>query len=89
MWHKVKDLSPDQRLAIEGLLGRRLADDEGLNIQLSRVLKEAPAGEERARAYGEYLGHLDTLSRRAENIPDEELDATISEACDHARHSHS
>jgi hypothetical protein len=32
MWHKVKDLSPDQRLVIESLLGRRLADDEGLNI---------------------------------------------------------
>jgi hypothetical protein len=40
----IKDLSPDQRLAIESLLGRRLADDEGLNIQPPRVLKEAPTG---------------------------------------------
>jgi hypothetical protein len=89
MWHSVKDLSPDQRLAIESLLGRRLADDEGLNIQPSRVLKEAPTGEERSRAYDHYLGHLDALARRAETVPDEELDATIDEACNHARHPHS
>ena len=89
MWHKVKDLSPDQRLAIESLLGRSLADDEGLNIQPSRVLKEAPVGEERSRAYDQYLGHLDTLARRTENVPDDELDAVIDEACDHARRRHS
>jgi hypothetical protein len=89
MWHKVKDLSPDQRLAIESLLGRSLADDEGLNIQPSRLLKEAPSGEERSRAYDQYLGHLDALAARAENVPDDEIDAAIDEACDHARHSHS
>ena len=89
MWHSVKDLSPDQRLAIESLLGRRLADDEGLNIQPSRVLKEAPTGEERSRAYDQYLGHLDTIAQRTETVPDEELDAAIDEACNHARHPHS
>jgi hypothetical protein len=89
MWHSVKDLSPDQRLTLEGLLGRRLADDEGLNIQPSRVLKEAPAGEERSRAYDQYLGHLDTLARWAETLPDKELDAAIDEACNHARPPHS
>ena len=35
MWHKVKDLSADRRLAIESLLGRRLRDDEGLNNSTS------------------------------------------------------
>jgi hypothetical protein len=87
MWHKVKDLSGDQRLAIESLLGRRLADDEGLNIQPSRVLKEAPTGAERAAAYGEYLNDLNRLGGRADGIPDAELDAIIDEACDHVRHS--
>jgi len=87
MWHKVKDLSPDQRLAIEGLIGRRLADDEGVNSQPSRVLKDAPTGDERSRAYNEYLRNADTLSRRADNVPDEEIEALIDEACDRARHS--
>jgi hypothetical protein len=65
MWHKVKDLSADQRFAIESLLGRRLPDDEGLNIRPSRVLKEEPAGEERSAAYRQYLDHLGTLAGRA------------------------
>lgn len=89
MWHKVKDLSSDQRLVIESLLGRQLQDDEGLNIQPSRVLKEAPVGEERSRAYAQYLTHLDMLAGRVKDIPDDELDAIIDEACDHARHSSS
>jgi hypothetical protein len=89
MWHKVKDLLPDQRLAIESLLGRSLADDEGLNIQPSRVLKDAPTGEERARAYDQYLGHLDTLAERTDDLPDEQLDTATDEACDHVRHTHS
>ena len=89
MWHKVKDLSSDQRLVIESLLGRQLQDDEGLNIQPSSVLKEAPVGEERSRAYAQYLSHLDMLAGRVKDIPDDELDAIIDEACDHARHSSS
>ena len=86
MWHRVKDLSPDQRLAIESLLGRRLADDEGLNIHPSRILKDAPTGDERSRAYQQYLGHLDALAQRAHEVPGDELDAAIDDACDHTRH---
>jgi hypothetical protein len=86
MWHKVTDLSPDQRAAVESLLGRRLADDEGFNIYPSRMIKEAPTGEERSRAYTQYLEDLDTLAERAQDVPDDELEAVIDEACDRARH---
>jgi hypothetical protein len=86
MWHKVKDLSPEQRLAIEGLLGRSLADDEGLNIQPSRIFKEAPVGEERTRAYECYLRHLDALADRTKEVSDDSLSAATDEACDRARH---
>jgi hypothetical protein len=86
MLHMVKDLSPDQRVAFEVLLGRALREDEGLNIHPSRILKDAPAGEERTRAYRDYLAHCDNIARRADGIPDEELDAAIDEAVDHARH---
>jgi hypothetical protein len=85
MLHLVKDLSPDQRVAIEGLLGRALHEDEGLNIQPSRVLKEAPTGEERGRAYRDYLANCDKIAQRAESVSDEELDAAIDDASYHAR----
>ena len=86
MLHFVKDLSPDQRVAIEGLLGRPLREDEGLNIQPSRVLKEAPEGEERVRAYRDYLANCDRIAQRADGVSDEEVDAAIEEACHHAQH---
>jgi hypothetical protein len=86
MLHLVKDLSPDQRVAIEGLLGRPLREDEGLNIQSSRVLKEAPNVEERTRAYRDYLANCDKIAQRADGVSDEELDAVIDEASHHVRH---
>jgi hypothetical protein len=40
--HSVKDMSTDQRLAIEDLLGRRLRDDERLSIRPISITKDAP-----------------------------------------------
>ncbi len=33
MIHRAKDLSPDQKLAIESLLGRSIADDESVSVR--------------------------------------------------------
>jgi hypothetical protein len=33
MIHKAKDLSPDQKVAIESLLGRRVLDDEAISVR--------------------------------------------------------
>ena len=71
MIHKAKDLSPDQKLAIEGLLGRTVADDTAISI---RTLESGSAPEwlqqswERAKRLG-----LDRL-------PMEEIDAEIDSA---------
>jgi hypothetical protein len=63
-----------------------LHEDEGLSIQPSRILKEAPVGEERAKAYREYLADCDRLAKKAEHVSDEEFDALIDEAHHQARH---
>jgi hypothetical protein len=52
MVHHVKDLSPNQRAAIESLLGRALRDEESLTIRPARILKDVPAGDERAHFGG-------------------------------------
>src|ERR1035441_1041704 len=54
MLHNVRDLSPDQRLAIESLLWRRLRAEESL-IRPARLLKDAPSGAERTRSFRQYL----------------------------------
>jgi hypothetical protein len=33
MIHKAKDLSPDQKMAIESLLGRSIAEDEAISVR--------------------------------------------------------
>jgi hypothetical protein len=33
MIHKAKDLSPDQKMAVESLLGRSVAEDEAISIR--------------------------------------------------------
>ncbi|MGP8247470.1 MAG: hypothetical protein ACLQVN_23530 [Bryobacteraceae bacterium] len=86
MWHAVKNLSPDQRLVLEGLLGRALQEDEGFSIHLGRMVQDAPIGEDRTRAYNCYLQHLDALAERVKTVPDHELDALIEEAFDRVRH---
>ena len=87
MVHLVKDLSREQRVTIEGLLGRHLQDDEGLNIQPSRILKDAPVGLAREEAYAQYLSHSDRLAERAARVSDDELGAAIDEALQAARKS--
>jgi hypothetical protein len=42
MIHKAKDLSPDQKTAIESLLGRSVDENEAISI---RTLASAPAPE--------------------------------------------
>ena len=70
MIHEAKDLSPDQKTAIESILGRSIADDEAIVV---RALGPDTAPEwlrqswESARQFG-----LDRLS--AEEI-DAEIDA--------------
>jgi hypothetical protein len=80
MVHRVKDLSPDQRVVIENLLGRALLDDESLTIRPARILKDAPTGAERVTAFHRYHDSLDRLAERVKDVDEEEIDAAITEA---------
>jgi hypothetical protein len=85
MTHQVKDLSADQRLAIESLVGRPLRDDESLTIRPSHILKEAPTGKEREHLFRRYQDHLDELARRVTNVSEDEIEAVVDEAIRHVR----
>jgi hypothetical protein len=86
MIHQVKDLSADQRLAIESLVGRPLRDDESLTIRTSHILKEAPTGKDRERLFRQYQDHLDELSTRVAHVSEDDIEAAIDEAVRHVRH---
>jgi len=70
MIHKAKDLSPDQKMAIESLLGRSVAEDEAISIRALTSLS-APEWLRESWESAKRLG-LDRLS--AEEI-DAEIDA--------------
>ena len=69
MIHKAKDLSPDQKMAIESLLGRSIAEDEAISI---RALASAPEWLQQSWETAKRAG-LDRLSI-------EEIDAEIDAA---------
>ena len=68
MIHKAKDLSPDQKMAIESLLGRSVAEDEAISI---RTLESASAPE--------WLQQSWETAKRAglDRLSFEEIDAEI------------
>jgi hypothetical protein len=86
MVHHVRDLSVDQRLAIESLLGRPLREEESVTVRPSLILKEAPVGEERVRAAQKLKGHLDLLAARVKDVPEDEIERAVDEAIENIRH---
>jgi hypothetical protein len=85
---QVRDLSPEKRRAAETLLERSLGEDEFFLIKTSRgrILKHAATGEAYDEAFRQFLALGDELARRAEGMPDSEIDAAIDEAVDYVRH---
>jgi len=71
MIHKAKDLSPDQKMAIESLLGRSIAKDEAISIRALASLS-APEWLQESWESAKRSG-LDRLSM-------EEIDAEIDAA---------
>jgi hypothetical protein len=71
MIHKAKDLSPDQKTAIESLLGRSVAENEAISI---RTLASASAPE--------WLQQSWETAKRAglDRLSVEEIDAEIDAA---------
>jgi hypothetical protein len=78
MIHNAKDLSPDQKAAIESLLGRRVLEDEAISI---RAIEPPALSDERKRELAEqlkkYFAEVD--ARRKPGSP-EDADDVIDEA---------
>jgi len=52
MIRNVKDLSPDQKAAIESLLGRRVLEDEAISV---RAIEPPPLSDQRRQELAEEL----------------------------------
>lgn len=79
MTHSVKDLSAEQKLAVESLLGRRVYDDEQISVRAF----SSPVGvgtDERTAAIDWLNGYFAEVDARRQPVSDEEEDAIIDEA---------
>lgn len=82
---KTGELSVAAKEVIESLLGRRLRDDEEVSIWASPP-HDAPVGEARRDAWNKLNQHLDLMASKADDVPAEELEKLVDEACDDVRH---
>jgi hypothetical protein len=78
MIRTAKDLSPDQKAAIESILGRRVLEDEAISV---RAIEPRALSDERRRevlrGLEEYFAKVDA---QRQPVSSEEADAIIDEA---------
>ena len=87
MVHRVSSLTPGQRSILESLIGRQFEEGELVKVEPTRVIQEAPVGEARKIAYDNLLRSMDRIAEKAKDVPPEELEAAIEEACEYVRHN--
>ncbi len=79
MRHRVKDLSPEQKLTVESLLGRPVADNQSVSVKAftpSPLLTDV----ERKAAIEKLNKYFARIDANRQPLSDEEEDAIISEA---------
>ena len=86
---QARDLPPEKRHAAEVLLGGTLSEDELVLIRSSkgRILKQGLTGDALTEAYQRFFERADATARKAEGVPESEIDAAIDEAVEYVRHN--
>jgi len=83
MLHDVKDLSPEQRRAVENLLGRPVADDESVSIKgirPSAIIPSRLSSEERKEALAKLQRYFAKVDAQRKPVSDTEEEEIINEA---------
>jgi hypothetical protein len=83
MIHKAKDLSPEQKVAIESLLGRRVLDDEAISV---RAIKPPVLSDQQKHELAEHLRkYFADVDARRHPGSAEEAEDILTEAIRSAR----
>ena len=77
--HKVSEMKPQMRAAVEAELGRSLRDDEEVSIMAFEP-HSAPTGESRRDAARALQEHFNRIDQNTKSIPDEEMEGALNEA---------
>jgi hypothetical protein len=78
MIHRAKDLSPEQKELIEGLVGRRVMEDEAISV---RAIEPPTLSDERKQELMEQLEkYFAEIDARRQPVSPEEAEEIINEA---------
>ena len=83
MLYHVKDLSPDQRLVVEALLGRAVSDEEAVSVRAvapTAIVESTFSNEQRRRALEGLKVYFDKADSRRKPVTEAEEEAIITEA---------
>ena len=83
MLYHVKDLSADQKTAIEALLGRSVSEEEAVSVRAiapAAIVPSTLSIEQRMRTLEALHGYFDKIDSRRKPVSEEEEEAVITEA---------
>ncbi len=88
MLHRVKDLSPDQKIAVEALLGRAVTSDESVSVRAvasAAIVPSQLSPEARAEALLALDRYFAKVDSGRKPVTDEEEEAIFIEAMQSVR----
>ena len=88
MLHRVRDLSPEQKLAVEALLGRSVSEDESVSVKALAPLQiheSKLSPEERHAALERLNRYFERLHAKCRPMTEQEEQSLITEALRSAR----
>jgi hypothetical protein len=88
MLHRVKNLSPEQKLTVESLLGHTVSEDESVSIKSigpSEIIPSHLSGEQRNEAVEKLRQYFGRLDAKRAPVSDQEAEEIINEALRSAR----
>jgi hypothetical protein len=83
MLHRVKDLSPEQKLAIEALLGRAVSSEEAVSVRAvdpATIIPSTLSPEQRIEALRRLDRYFAKVDAGRRPVTEEEEEAIVSEA---------
>ena len=80
------EFTPQERQAVEILVGRPLQAGESVGLHVYPA-RSVPSSVGQDRAWRGLLSLSDKMAENAKDVPPDELEAAINEACDHVRHN--
>lgn len=80
------EFTPQEKQAVEILVGRPLQAGESVSLHVYPA-RSVPSGLDQDVAWRGLFALSDKMAENAKDVPADELEAAINEACDHVRHS--